>query len=182
MNPTATVQVVWTNTWFDPAKERAAAESLISAGVDAIGSAQDSPAVGEAAKPKNMPWSGYDADQSANFPEIWLTATNYIWGPYETARVQQAMAGKWVAGNYYGSLNDGFVTLAPYGKIVTDETRAKIDAKRAELTAKPNSQFAGPIKDQSGKERIAAGAQASFGDLMSMDYLIDGVVGELPKS
>ncbi len=181
VNPTATVQVVWTNTWFDPAKERAAAESLLSTGVDAIGSGQDSPAVGEAAKPKNVPWAGYDADQSKNFPEIWLTATNYNWGPYETARIQQALAGTWTAGNYYGTLADGFVTLAPYGAIVSADTKAKIEAKRTELTAKPGSQFTGPIKDQAGKERLAAGTQIGFGDLMGMDYLIEGVVGELPK-
>jgi basic membrane protein A and related proteins len=181
VNPAATVQVVWTNTWFDPTKERAAAESLLSTGVDAIGSGQDSPAVGEAAKPKNVPWSGYDADQSTNFPEIWLTATNYNWGPYETARIQQAVAGTWTAGNYYGTLADGFVTLAPYGAIVSEDTKAKIEAKRVELTAKPGSQFTGPIKDQAGKERIAAGTPIAFGDLMGMDYLVEGVVGELPK-
>ena len=182
INPAATVQVVWTNTWFDPAKERAAAESLISAGVDAIGSGQDSPASGEAAKVKSLPWAGYDSDQSTNFPDIWLTATNYQWGPYETARIQQAMAGTWAPGNYYGTLADGFVTLAPYGKSVSADTQAKIEAKKAELTAKPGSQFTGPIKDQSGAEKIPAGTQIAFGDLMGMNYLVEGVVGELPKS
>jgi basic membrane protein A and related proteins len=181
INPAATVQVVWTNTWFDPAKERAAAESLIAAGVDAIGSGQDSPATGEAAKVKGIPWSGYDSDQSTNYPDIWLTATNYHWGPYETARIQQAINGTWTPGDYYGSLADGFVTLAPYGKLVTDETKAKIEAKRAELAAKPGSQFTGPIKDQAGAEKIAAGAMASHGDLMGMNYLVEGVIGELPK-
>jgi basic membrane lipoprotein Med (substrate-binding protein (PBP1-ABC) superfamily) len=179
-HPGATVQVVWTSTWFDPAKERTAAESLISAGVDVIGSAQDSPAAGEAAKAKGLPWSGYDADQSANFPDIWLTATNYNWGPFETARTQAVLDGTWTPGNYYGNLSDGFVTLAPYGKLVTAETRAKIESKKAELTAKPGAHLTGPIKDQSGKVRIEAGTQIAFGDLMSMDYLIEGVLGQLP--
>jgi basic membrane lipoprotein Med (substrate-binding protein (PBP1-ABC) superfamily) len=35
-HPGATTQVVWTKTWFDPTKERQAAESLISAGVDVL--------------------------------------------------------------------------------------------------------------------------------------------------
>lgn len=181
-HPGATIQVVFTSTWFDPAKERAAAESLIAAGVDVIGSGQDSPASGEAAKAKGLPWAGYDADQSANFPDIWLTATNYNWGPYETARAQAAIDGTWTAGNYYGNLGDTFVTLAPYGKIVSAETKAKIDAKKAELTAKPGSQLTGPIKDQTGKVRIEAGKQIAFGDLMGMNYLVEGVVGQLPAS
>lgn len=181
-HPGATVQLVFTNTWFDPAKERAAAESLIAAGVDAIGSGQDSPASGEAAKAKGLPWAGYDADQSANFPDIWLTATNYNWGPYEAARIEAAMAGTWTAGNYYGNLGDGFVTLAPYGKLVTADAKTKIDAKKADLTAKPSSQFTGPIKDQTGKVRIEAGKPIAFGDLMGMNYLVEGVVGQLPAS
>ena len=48
VNPTATTKVVWTNTWFDPAVERQAADSLIADGVDAIASGQDSHAPGEA--------------------------------------------------------------------------------------------------------------------------------------
>src|ERR687891_549254 len=40
-NPEATVNVVWTNTWFDPAKERAAAEALLDGGADVIAQHQD---------------------------------------------------------------------------------------------------------------------------------------------
>ena len=101
---------------------------------------------------------------------------------HEAARGQQAIAGTWAQGNYYGTLADGFVTLAPYGKIVAADTQAKIEAKRAELTAKPGAEFTGPIKDQAGAEKIAAGTQIAFGDLMAMNYLVEGVVGELPKS
>ena len=34
VNPDATVKVVWTNTWYDPQKERAAAEALLDGGAD----------------------------------------------------------------------------------------------------------------------------------------------------
>ncbi len=180
-NPKATVQVVWTNTWFDPAIERKAADSLISAGVDTIASAQDSPATGEAAKVKGIPWVGYDSDQSANFPDIWLTANTYHWGDYETARVQAALDGKWISGDYYGGLNDGFIKLANFGKIVSADTKAAIAKKQEELSAKSGSQFTGPIKAQDGTVKIPAGTTASHGDLMGMDYLVDNVIGELPK-
>ena len=181
-NPKATVNVVWTNTWFDPAKERAAAESLIAAGMDTIGSGQDSPASGEAAKAKGLPWTGYDADQSKNFPDIWLTATNYHWGVYEIPRVQQILDGKWMAGNYYGGTGDGFVSLAPYGKLVSADTQKAIEAKLAELKAGTFDIFSGPLKDQKGTEKVKAGATLPYGDRFTMDYLVDNVVGDLPKS
>ena len=82
VNPNATVRVVWTNTWFDPAKERAAAESLVSAGVDILGDGQDSPTTGQVAAAAGLKWTGYDSDQTSFAPNAWLTATTYNWGPY----------------------------------------------------------------------------------------------------
>lgn len=44
-NPEATVEVRWLYSWYDPAKAREAAESLVAAGVDILGFTEDSPAV-----------------------------------------------------------------------------------------------------------------------------------------
>ena len=181
-NPKATVQVQWTSTWFDPAKERQAAESLLSAGVDALWSAQDSPAAGEAAQAKGAFWVGYDSDQSANFADIWLTATTYHWAVYEIPRIKAAMDGKWIAGDYYGGLDDGFVTLATFGKNVSADTQKVIADEAEKLKTNKGAQFTGPINKQDGTVAIEAGKQASYGDKMSMNYLIEGVVGDLPKS
>jgi len=181
-NPDATVQVQWTSTWFDPAKERQAAESLLSAGVDALWSAQDSPAAGEAAQEKGAFWVGYDSDQSANFPDIWLTATTYHWAVYEVPRIQAALDGKWIAGDYYGGLDDGFVKLASFGKNVSAETQQVIADEMEKLKTNKGAMFTGPINKQDGTVAIEAGKQATYGEKMSMDYLIEGVVGDLPKS
>ena len=181
-NPKATVQVQWTSTWFDPAKERQAAESLLSAGVDTLWSAQDSPAAGEAAQAKGAFWVGYDSDQSANFADIWLTATTYHWAVYEVPRIQAAMDGKWIAGDYYGGLDDGFVSLATFGKNVSADTQKVIADEAEKLKSNKGAQFTGPINKQDGTVAIEAGKQASYGDKMSMNYLIEGVVGDLPKS
>ena len=181
-NPDATVQVQWTSTWFDPAKERQAAESLLSAGVDTLWSAQDSPAAGEAAQEKGAFWVGYDSDQSANFPDIWLTATTYHWAVYEVPRIQAALDGKWIAGDYYGGLDDGFVKLATFGKNVSAETQSVIAEELEKLKTNKGAMFTGPINKQDGTVAIEAGKQASYGEKMSMDYLIEGVVGDLPKS
>jgi len=44
-NPEATVEVRWLYSWYDPAKAREAAESLIATGVDTLAFTEDSPAV-----------------------------------------------------------------------------------------------------------------------------------------
>ena len=181
VNPTATVKVVWTNTWFDPAIERKAAESLISAGVKAIASFQDSPATGEAAKVKGIGWVGYDSDQSVAFKDIWLTASTYDWGPYELAKIQAVIDGKWISGDYYGNLSDNFISIANYGSKVTQETKDLIASERERLTQAPSAEFTGPITAQDGTVKIAEGALPTYGELMSMDYQIKGITTDLPQ-
>ena len=56
--PDAKIRLVWTKSWFDPAKERKAAESLVAAGVDVIGQNVDSPSAGQYAQSKGIPWVG----------------------------------------------------------------------------------------------------------------------------
>ncbi|MEW6718319.1 MAG: BMP family ABC transporter substrate-binding protein [Chloroflexota bacterium] len=45
VNPEATVEVRWLYSWYDPAKSREAAESLIAAGADVLAFTEDSPTV-----------------------------------------------------------------------------------------------------------------------------------------
>src|SRR5437763_2959047 len=59
MHPGAKVKLVWTISWYDPAKEKKAAESLYSAGADVLGQNVDSPATGQVAQSKGIPWVGY---------------------------------------------------------------------------------------------------------------------------
>ena len=61
-NPKARVRLIWTNAWYSPPKETAAAKSLISAGVDVLGQNVDSPAAGVVAEKQGIPWVGYDSD------------------------------------------------------------------------------------------------------------------------
>jgi basic membrane protein A len=174
---------VWLNTWFDPAAERKAAEALIAEGYDVLGmKGIDSPSTGDAALAAGIPWAGYNRDNSANYGDVWLTASSYHWDVYEIARIQQVLDGTWTAGNYYGNLSDGFVTLASFGDLVSEETRALIEAKAEELAAATGSQFTGPIMDNKGNEVLAAGVSHTFGELMSMSYLVAGIDAEIPAS
>ena len=41
--------------------------------------------------------------------------------------------------------------------------------------------FVGPIKDNKGNERIPAGVKAAKGELLSIDYYVENVVGDIPR-
>ncbi len=180
MHPGATVKLIWTNAWLDVSKEKRAAESLNGAGADVLGQNVDSPATGQYAESKGIPWVGYDSDAHTFAPHSWLTASIYHWGPYYLRRVKAAMNGTWKSGFYYGSINDGFTGLAPYGPKVTAKTKKAIAAKLKALKNHSFYEFAGPLYDQSGKLRVAKGKKLSVQDLYAMNWLVKGVIGS-PK-
>ncbi len=177
VNPKAKVKLLWTNSWFDPAKEKKAAESLKAAGADVIGQNVDSPAAGQYAQSVGIPWVGYDSNAQKFAKTSWLTAALYDWGPYYTKRVKAAMDGTWKTGFYYGNIKDGMIKLAPFGPKVSAATKAAIAAKKAGLVDGSFTVFAGPLKNQSGKVQLAAGKKMSVQDLYAMDWLVQGIVG-----
>jgi basic membrane protein A and related proteins len=179
-HPGAKVKIVWTNSWFDPSKEKKAAESLHAAGADVIGQNVDSPAAGQYSESAGIPWVGYDSNAQKFAKTSWLTAAVYNWGPYYLKRVKAAMNGTWKTGNYYGSLKDGFTKLAPFGKGVSAKTKKLIAQQEKLLKTGKWNEFSGPIYDQKGKVRIKKGHRPSFNDLYSMSYLVKGVIGS-PK-
>ncbi len=183
VNPAATVKVVWTKTWFDPAAERQAAESLVASGVDVIFSHQDSPTAGEVAKANNLPWVGYDSDQSAAYPSVWLTTATYNWGPYYTAKINSIRDGKWQQQNYYGTIGDEFTTVAPFGSLVSAETKSTIQAEQAKAAATKSFGWYWGLadrEDQDGKVQIKKGQTLTQKDLYTMSYFVKGIDGS-PK-
>src|SRR4029079_911189 len=105
------------------------------------------------------------------------TAAIYRWGPYYLRRTKAAANGSWKTGFYYGSIKDGMIGLAPYGKKVSAKTKAAIAAKKKAIVNGSFYEFAGPLYDQSGKLRVPKGKRMSVQDLYAMDWLVKGIVG-----
>jgi basic membrane protein A len=177
VNPDATVQVVWTSTWFGPDIEKQAAESLLDAGVDVIGQHQDTPAPGQAAQEAGAKWTGYNDDMSRFAPEAWLTGTLWDWGPTYIRIAEQVLDGTWESEQYYGNMADGLVKLAPFGESVPEDVRQQIEERKQATIDGTFNAFTGPIKDQDGVERVAAGETMTLEELLAMDWFVEGVIG-----
>ena len=180
MDPKATVQVVWTNTWFAPATERQAAESLVADGVSVLADGQDSPTTGQVAEAHGLKWTGYDSNQESFAPNSWLTATTYNWGPYYVQEVKAAMNGTWKSHFWYGSLADSFVIMAPFGKSVAQATRSAVLAKEKQIIKGTFDPFTGPIYGQNGKIVVPKGVPLSVMQKYSITWFVKGVLGN-PK-
>jgi len=180
VNPTATVKVSWTSTWFDPTKEKQASEALLDSGVDVLAMHQDTTAPGVAAEAVGAKWVGYNSDVREAAPNAFLTAPTWNWGPYYTKTIKAVAEGTCPTDEYYGSMADGMVTLAEPSELVDPEAKTLIAEKAAAIIDGSFAPFTGPIKDQDGKEVIAAGEKADLGALLGMSYFVEGVEGS-PK-
>ncbi|PHR25987.1 MAG: BMP family ABC transporter substrate-binding protein [Desulfotalea sp.] len=177
VNPDATVRVVWTKTWYDPATEKEAAKSLLDVGADILAQHQDSPGPQEAAEERGVYSFGYNSDMASFAPKAHLTAPVWNWGPYYVKIVEEVKNGTWKAGSEWPGLAEGIIGLSPFGPMVSQELRDNVAAVKAEIVAGDKKVFAGPIKDQNGVVKIAEGVVAPDADLLGMTWFVEGVVG-----
>ncbi|BDU71276.1 BMP family ABC transporter substrate-binding protein [Mesoterricola silvestris] len=182
VDPKARVKVIWTNSWFDPGKEREAALTLITQGADMMTHDTDSTAVIQAAEEKGVGVFGYNSDEAKFGPRATLTSLVHLWGNYYTRTVKAALAGTWKPENVWGGFNQGMIALAPFGPKVPKELGASILKLRDQISAGKFHPFAGPVVDQAGTVRVPAGKTISDADLDKMNYYVEGVDGVMPKA
>lgn len=178
VNPDVTVRVVWTKTWYDPATEKEAAKSLLDVGADVIAQHQDSPGPQEAAEEKGVYSVGYNSDMSKFAPKAHLTAPVFNWAPIYTKAVEQVQTGEWKSESIWSGLEAGVVDLAPMGAMVPKDVQDKVMAKKKAIIG-GEKVFVGPIKDQGGNEKVAAGQAMADGDMLGMTWFVQGVVGTI---
>ena len=182
INPKAEVKVVWVNSWYDPGREREAADTLISQGADVLTHHTDSTAVVQAAEAKKVYSIAYHSDMSKYGPNTELTAVTHQWGAYYIKAVSDAMAGKWKPGNVWGGIKEGMIKMGPFNKVVPKDVQDLVNKTAADIGAGKFHPFTGPVKDNEGKERLAAGKAMTDDVLSKMDYYVEGVQGKLPVS
>lgn len=180
VNPKATVTVVYTGAWNDPAKDVAAVNTLVDQGVEVIGMHVDSPVpVLEAAKKRGVKVIGYHFNDMHFYPKGWLTGGYWDWGPIMASVVKEVEAGTWKSQAIYGNLKTGASKLAPFGPSVDAATRKLILEKEKAIEDGKLNVWAGPIYSQDGKELVAAGSVLPRPKVDAMDFFVKGVIGSL---
>ena len=207
-NPDARVHVRWIYAWEGPDKAREAAEALITEGCDALAFTEDTPAVVEVGqehteKGKQIyTFSHYSPMQPYGADSV-VSGQLVDWGIMYVKMLSDLYNGTWtkddmwwlmaekasiLGGTFKDPVNPKFV---PALKAVSVNTTDLGRLSAYDLVMKRYEQmktgtdvfdpFTGPISDNTGKVQIKAGAKASKGDLLSIMYYVDNVVGEIPK-
>ncbi len=176
VNPEVTCKVVYVDSWFDPAKEADAARALIDQGVDVITQHTDGPAALQVAEERGIVGGfGQGADMSAFAPEAHLTSIIDVWGPHYIAAVQKVIDGTWTEGSTWPGLAAGEVVIGPYNPKIPAEVIEQAEAAKNGIIDGSIHPFAGPIRDNTGAERVAAGDIIDDGEFWAVDWYVEGV-------
>ncbi|WP_070000142.1 BMP family ABC transporter substrate-binding protein [Cellulosilyticum sp. I15G10I2] len=179
VNPDVKVQVTWTNTWYDPAKEKDAAIALLDSGADVIAQHQDTAGPQQAAEERGVWAVGYNSDMSMFAPKANLTSAVWNWGPYYVEAVQSVIDGTYQSESYWHGLEAGIVDISPLTENAPAGAQEKVDAAKAAILDGSLNPFAGPIKDQTGAVKVEEGNAMTDEEMLSFDWFVAGVEGEI---
>jgi basic membrane protein A and related proteins len=205
VNPKATVNVKWINAWFDPAKAKEATEALIAEGNDIMAFTEDTATVVQVAGRKGIPSFGHYNPMLKYAPDHVISGQIVHWEKIYIDVLKKVQSGVYNTKNlsnvdYWYLLRDKAVELgADDGVLVNPKfvdglkkVNVKVGTKTMSVydrvvqlnsnlsSAKPTFHpFQGPIRDRKGILRIPAGRAASVLELNTMQWVSQGVVGEV---
>ena len=207
-NPKAQVHVKWIYAWYGPDKAKEAAEALIAEGCDTLAFTEDTPAVIEVGQAhtekgkqiytyshyspmqaygKDSVVSGQLCDWGVMYEKILKDMADGSWTPKDywwLAKEKAALLGgsfdNRVNPKFEGDLKAAMIASKEFGKISAyDLVVKRYDQMKQGVDV--FDPYEGPIKDNPGAVKIKAGERASKGDLLSIMYYVDNVVGSIPK-
>ena len=132
--PTATMDVTFTNSWYDPDLEKIGASKLIDNDCVLISLHADSMGAPTECQNNGVPFVFYNGSAKDACPDTYIIASYINWAPYMTYSMQAAMNGEEIAADWVGTLENGGVALKELNEAVAAEgTAAKIEEVKAQL-------------------------------------------------
>ena len=180
VNPDFKVKIVWVNSWYDPGKEADAAKVLFSQGADIIVQHTDSTAPLQVAEEQGKQGFGQASDMIKFAPKAQLTAIVDNWAPYYVRRVNDVINGTWKSQASWDGMAEGTVNIAPFTNMPDDVAKMATETAEA-IKAGTLHPFTGPIMDQSGALKAAAGQTMADDDLHKMNWYVKGIEDKIPS-
>ena len=134
--PSVTMEVKFTNSWYDETAENETATALIAAGCKLISQHADSYGAPSACEAAGVPNVSYNGSTAARCPNTFIVSSRINWAPYYTYAISSVIAGKAIATDWCGTIATGSVELTAFGTVAPAAGTA---AKVAEVKAKLQS-------------------------------------------
>ena len=132
--PTATMEVTFTGSWYDPTLEQEAAIKLINDNCVVISEHADSMGAPTEFQKNGIPFVFYNGSAAEACPDTYIVASRINWEPYFEYIINAVMNGEAIDTDYTGTLANGSVVLAelnenaaaPGTKEAIEEATAKL--------------------------------------------------------
>ena len=136
--PEATMEVVYTHTWYNEALEKDAAVALIENGCKLISQHADSWGAPTACEDAGIPNVAYNGSTISAAPETYLISSRINWAPYFKYMIESVQNGTAIVDDYCGGFDTGSVALTDLNTAAfedADAVQAAIDAAVAAFKA-----------------------------------------------
>lgn len=130
--PEATMEVIFTNSWYDPTLEKEGATKLINDGCVLISEHADSMGAPTECEANNIPFVFYNGSAAAACPNTYIVASRIDWAPYFEYIINCVKNGEQIDTDWTGSLVNGSVKMTEVNSAAAAEGTAE---KLAEVQA-----------------------------------------------
>ncbi|MEE1437447.1 MAG: BMP family ABC transporter substrate-binding protein [Lachnospiraceae bacterium] len=151
VNPDAKINVIITNSWYDPEKEEAASRQLLDMGCDVMAQHCDTDYPQTLAQERGVYGIGYNSDMSKETPDSCLTSVIWNWSAYYTSAVKSIIDGSWDGSNYYGGMAEGLVGITNLASFAAEGTQEKVDEATAAILSGQSNVFDGVMTTNTGE-------------------------------
>lgn len=178
--PTVTMDVIFTSSWYDEAKEKEAANSLIKGGCVLISQHADSMGAPSACEAAGVPNVSYNGSTEQACPNTFLVSSRINWAPYFKHMIDCVQNDKEIEDDYCGNLETGSVELTSLGQAVAEGTDKAIEDAKAKIISGELKVFATDTFTVKGKKLESYKADVDFDEAFTGDTEVvkDGCFSE----
>ena len=134
--PTATMQVTFTNSWYDETLEKTGAQTLIDKGCVLISQHADSMGAPTACEAAGVPNVSYNGSTVQACPNTFIVSSRIDWAPYFTYAMEATKNGEAIDYDWVGTIDTGSVVLTEVNEAAAAPGTAEaIEAAKADLVA-----------------------------------------------
>ena len=151
--PSATMEVTFTNSWYDPTLEKEGAIKLINNDCVLISEHADSMGAPTECESKGIPFVFYNGSAEADCPNTFIIASRINWTTFLQVMIGRVAKGEVLNGDWTGNLGNGAVEMTALNeKVAAPGTAEKLEEVKAALIAGTTKVFDTKTFTVGGKE------------------------------
>ena len=114
-------------------------------------------------------------------PDAQVLAVTHQWGRYYTQRARAVLDGSWKSAALWGGVKEGMIRVDSFGPKVPKKVADEVLARQRDIAAGRLHPFSArtALLDNEGHEVLAAGKTLTDAQILTMNFLVQGVQGKL---